>query len=90
MEAADLITTALRNPADAPRVTIYWDAQDTRNPGPAYRIDGGDSGPLDFCGWKTVDGSKPDTQGYYLGDYFTRNGAYAGPDCHGVYPILTA
>lgn len=68
-------------------IVIYWDDQDASNPGPAYRDDRepvNGSGQLDFVRWSA------EAEGYNLGDYFPGAGLYAGPDQHGVYPVLTA
>lgn len=84
----DKILAALRG--EESEVEIYWDAQDSAKQGPAYRIDSGESGALDFYGWETLDGSEQDTQGYYLTAYFDMRGEYSGPDQDGVYPHLEA
>ena len=44
-----------------------------------------DLNTLRFIGWTTGDGSN--TDGYHVEDYFA-GGSYAGPDEHGIEPIL--
>jgi len=66
---------------------IYWDSQDSRNEGPAYRDYDGQgneigSGALEFAGWSG------EAEGYNLHDYFGRDGEYLGADQHGIEPIL--
>lgn len=39
-----------------------------------------------LVGWTDGDGSGP--EGYRLEDYFSDNGEYLGPDCHGIEPIV--
>ena len=84
-----LIDTALRGETtDGYQVVIYWDSE-----GPAYRIvttdgDGNrreESGGLEFLGW-----SSEDTDGYELAHYFRGDRGYCGPDCDGVYPLMSA
>lgn len=73
--------------------TLYWDSQDPRNVGPAYRC-GDESGSLTVEGWQHINGNPPaddEIQGYNIADYFTGpDGAYRGPDSDGIYPILRA
>ena len=64
---------------------IYWDRQDPSNVGPAYRFEG-ESGVLEFIEWSNGESSMV---GYELPNYFGRDGSYKGPDCDGIYPILS-
>jgi len=70
---------------------IYWDTQDPRNTGAAFRTPN-DSGPLEFVRWAHVSGrtvSSAETEGYHLRDFFRGpDGAYAGPDQDGIFPVL--
>lgn len=61
-------------------VTIYWDTQDPRNPGAAFR-DGDDSGPLEITD-DTYNGLIPHD------GYFGPDGAYLGPDEHGTHLLF--
>ena len=82
MNTAELIRAACSNPRQHPEVTLYWDRQDTYNPGPAYRT-ADESGALDCIDWKGEAG------GCEL-EYFFKgpDGAYLGPDENGAYPVL--
>jgi len=97
MSLKNTIAAALKT-ATSSEVEIYWDSQDRSNPGPAYRETTGEkdqreSGPLELRGWAHVSGRKveeAEVLGYNLSDYFTgADGAYAGPDQDGIYPILS-
>jgi len=71
---------------------IYWDRQDPRDEGPAFRRKD-DSGALELSGWAHVSGRNvedAEVAGYNLRDYFRANGAYQGPDQDGIYPVLAA
>jgi hypothetical protein len=93
MNTNELIAAALKE-RSAHGITLYWDDQDPNNVGPAYRVDGGESGALEFVRWNAPDprDCEPDVvEGYCLEPYF--NGpdrAYLGPDQYGVYPGLVA
>jgi hypothetical protein len=41
---------------------------------------------LMVSGWTEGDGTGH--QGYHVEDYFTRDGAYLGPDQHGIEPLF--
>lgn len=91
MNLNELIAAALIDPKNTDGITLYWDAQDSSDEGPAYRLaDNAGSGALEMDGWACTDGSEPDVQGYELAAYFLHNGEYAGPDQYGVYPELAA
>ena len=72
-------------PSKHPEITIYWDAQDSNNEGPAWRTDT-ESGSLEFVQWNDPD----DAEGYNVREYFGQNGEYKGPDCYGIHPIFEA
>lgn len=95
MKSSEIIASALKT-TYSPNVVLYWDKQDPQNPGPAYRLsrdNGGESGSLDVTGWAHVSGRKveeSEVAGYNIADYFTgADGAYAGPDQDGIYPVLS-
>lgn len=87
--AASNINSKLRGKAD--RAVLYraTDLDDTY----VYRAQtaklGEESGELEFVGWASLDGSAPDVTGYVLEAFFSGpDGAYVGPDQHGVYPVM--
>lgn len=90
MSTNDLIRAALVNPNHT-GITIYWDKQDPDNVGPAWRT-ADDSGAMEFVRWTAADprnAASDVVEGYSLESYFGGpDGAYLGPDQHGVYPVL--
>ena len=97
MSLKNKIASALKS-AKSDEVLIYWDSQDSNNPGAAYRTTTGEqdrreSGPLWLNDWAHVSGREVDESevvGYNAGDYFGGNdGAYSGPDKDGIYPIFS-
>ena len=55
--------------------------QTTLTPGTRYDVD-----TLTLLGWTEGDGSGH--EGYHVADYFAPDGAYLGPDQHGIEPIV--
>lgn len=90
MKNSEIIAAALKSKTAAD-VVLYWDTQDSANVGPAYQTKD-DSGALELTSWAHVSGrniEEAEVLGYNIADYFTgADGAYAGPDQNGIYPVL--
>lgn len=89
MNTKNEIMKALRGEPSS--VTLYWDKQDSNSEGPAYRTaDNGESGALDLIRWANINGTPATAEGRELWMYFEGpNDTYTGPDCYGVFPLLS-